>query len=408
MNWNTLYGEFSEKKEYVLKKLIQIEKILREKSSKIDIGNSLMGGKMGVALFFFYYAKLVNKQKQYDLGLELLSSVFEKINEGFSYHTHAGGLAGIGSLIELLLKHDFLEADTNELIGGLDNYLYKLMIHEIKTGNYDFLHGALGIGFYFLKRISNPKSREYLTEFVHELESIATKDEQGTRWISVLNKENKTQGFNLSLSHGLASIIVFLSKLYKEGIAKEKVHFLLESSVRYLLNQKLDTSIYMSNFPSWISETEPSTYSRMAWCYGDLGIGAALWLAGKNVQNEEWKEKAIEILLNTTLRKNDKDTGVLDSGLCHGTAGIAHIYNRMYNFTGRKEFKDSAIYWFNKTLEMAVHKDTLSGYKTFRTEKIGGPYEEFGFLTGIAGIGLAMISAISDIEPSWDEVLLLS
>ncbi len=29
-------------------------------------------------------------------------------------------------------------------------------------------------------------------------------------------------------------------------------------------------------------------------------------------------------------------------------------------------------------------------------------------LEGIAGIGLAMISAVSDIEPIWDECLLLS
>ncbi len=36
------------------------------------------------------------------------------------------------------------------------------------------------------------------------------------------------------------------------------------------------------------------------------------------------------------------------------------------------------------------------------------PYEDFGFLEGIAGIGLAFISAISDIEPAWDEYLLLS
>jgi hypothetical protein len=31
-----------------------------------------------------------------------------------------------------------------------------------------------------------------------------------------------------------------------------------------------------------------------------------------------------------------------------------------------------------------------------------------GFLTGAAGVGLALLAAISDVEPEWDRVLLLS
>ena len=33
---------------------------------------------------------------------------------------------------------------------------------------------------------------------------------------------------------------------------------------------------------------------------------------------------------------------------------------------------------------------------------------EYNLLDGIAGIGLSLISAISSIEPQWDECLLLS
>ncbi|MFC2096537.1 lanthionine synthetase C family protein, partial [Bacteroidota bacterium] len=368
----------------------------------------LLGGKTGIAFFFFYYAKLINKQEPYDHGLELLSSVFESINKGYNYHTHGGGLAGIGSVIELLSKHDFLEADTNELLGGLDEYLYKSMIYEIENENYDFLHGAVGIGFYFLKRKTNKNSKRYLTEFVDELDKIATKDELGIRWISVLDREKQTKGFNLSLSHGLASIIAILSKIYSEGIEKDRTLELLEGSVKYLLNQQQDIPTNESNFPSWVCETEPSTNSRLAWCYGDLGIGIALWVAGNNTGSDEWKSKAVEILLHTTKRKSNSESGVNDTGICHGSAGIAHIYNRMYNYTGIEEFKDSATFWFNRTLDMATHKDTFSGFKAFRTEQYGGPYEDFGFLEGVAGIGLTLISAISDIEPVWDECLLLS
>ena len=210
MNWKQILDLKDGK--LIKEKLLQIGKILKEQNNKYKNSQGLMGGKAGIAFFFLYYAKLVNKQEPYDYGLELLSSVFESINSGFNFHTHAGGLAGIGSVMEILSKVDLVEADTNELLSGLDEYLYSLMIQEIKNGNYDFLHGAVGLGFYFLKRQSNENSKNYLNEFVDELDNAATKDEYGVRWLSVLDRVKNTEGFNISLSHGLASIIAFLSK----------------------------------------------------------------------------------------------------------------------------------------------------------------------------------------------------
>jgi hypothetical protein len=40
--------------------------------------------------------------------------------------------------------------------------------------------------------------------------------------------------------------------------------------------------------------------------------------------------------------------------------------------------------------------------------KIPGWRSEAGFLEGATGIGLALLGAISDVEPAWDRVLLLS
>ncbi|NOQ24523.1 MAG: hypothetical protein GQ564_04100 [Bacteroidales bacterium] len=389
-------------------KLKEIAKILQNECPDLEDNIGVMGGKVGIVTFLFYYAKLFDKQDPYDYALELLISVFDEIDKGFNYHTHAGGLAGIGTVIELLTQEELIEADTDEVLSGFDDFLYKVMINELKNSNYDFLHGAVGIGFYFLKRKSNKDSHKFLNNFVNELDSIAHKDEQGIKWLSVLNREENSQGYNLSLSHGISSIIVFLSKLYSEGIAKEKVLGLLSGAVKYLLSQQLDITKFKSNFPSWVCKDEPSTHSRLSWCYGDLGIGMALWQAGNNTNNETWKEKAIEILLHSTKRRDLKEDSVLDAGLCHGSAGIAHIFNRMYINTGLMEFKNTADYWFSETLKMAKFDDGLAGYKVWRSSEMGGLQNQFGFLEGIAGIGLTLISATSDIEPKWDECLLLS
>ncbi len=214
---------------------------------------------------------------------------------------------------------------------------------------------------------------------------------------------------NLGLSHGLASIIAVLSKIYiatESLLAKE----LLLDSVKCLMCTKRSFD-RNSLFPNYIfKNTKPISVktisSRLAWCYGDLGISVAIWHASQALRRKDLEEEAKEILQHSAMRLDLDQNGVIDAGLCHGTAGIAHIYNRMYGYTGVEELRGASEYWFDQTLKMACFKDGLAGYKAWHGSL--GWESEPGLLEGIAGIGLAMISAVSDIEPAWDECLLLS
>ena len=390
-------------------KISEIAETLVKHTGDLKDNIGLMGGKIGIALFYFYYAKLLGEDKYADYGVELISDVFDVINNDFTYHTHAGGLAGIGWTVEHLAQNDFIDTDTNEVLADLDPYLHKTMIYDIENENYDFLHGAVGNGVYFLSRLNSEKSKEYLKELIDQMDKISHKDEDGARkWLSTLNLEEETRGYNLSLSHGIASIIVFLGKVLETGIYNGKVSILLNGAVQYLLKYKLDRKKFLSNFPSWISEEEPLSASRLAWCYGDLGISTALWQAAQSAGNKDWEKIAVDVLLDSTARKDLKENTVLDAGLCHGAAGIMHIYNRAYHYTGIDIFKELALYWADQTLKFATYKDGYAGYKAWRTEKYGGWTPEAGFLEGISGIGLAFISLISNIEPEWDRALFIS
>lgn len=210
------------------------------------------------------------------------------------------------------------------------------------------------------------------------------------------------------MSHGISSIIAVLSKLYKKDIEKKKTKIMIEGAVNYLLQQKLPHHQYISIFPNLALESMDTLYpSRLAWCYGDLGISVAIWHASQALNNKEWEKEAVNILLHTAKRRDLKENGVVDAGLCHGAAGIAHIFNRMYGYTGIEELKETSDYWFDQTLKMARFEDGLAGFKAWQGEDKGW-LNEAGLLEGIAGIGLALISAVSDIEPAWDECLLLS
>ncbi len=314
-------------------------------------------------------------------------------------------------MLEHLSQNDFLEINTNEVIGELDDFLYQYMIKEIKKGNYDYLHNAGGIALYFLSRKPNPHSEKYLTEYVNILAEHSEKESQTLKWKSeVFGKDkDRIRVYNLSLSHGMASIVAILSKIYKRAINKEKTAQLLNGAINYLLSKQFDITQSLSYFPnSILPNGDMGNSSRLAWCYGDLGISVALWNASQALNDKKLETKSLEILFHSSRRRNLLENYVRDAGLCHGTAGIAHIFNRMYINTGVQEFKETSNYWFNETLKMAKFDDGLSGFKVWRTKELGGWINDYGFLEGIAGIGLSLISAVSDIEPAWDEALLLS
>lgn len=391
---------------HVIKQLNEkIDVIAKHLNTSSKTSLNLMEGKTGEILFWAYYSKYKKNAAAKNKITSILSDVFDEIKNGFKDPTFCSGLAGIGWTVEHLVQNGFIKADTNKIIGSLDDFLYSYLLFYIRAGNYDYLHGALGIGMYYINRSSNPKTQEYLIEMVNELEKQSTRINQGIAWNVKLAPDSDMRGYNLSMSHGISGIIVILSRLYKLGICKEKVSELVTGAVTYLLqNKQKDTSLYL--FPRWVCETETETNKggRLAWCYYDMGIAIALWQAGLLFNNEKWKNEAIETLLHTTIITDIKESGACDAGLCHGTAGIAHIYHRMYSYTNIDAFKKSSIFWFEQSLKMASYEDGLAGYKAYRGDWVN----DYGLLDGISGIGLAMISAVSDTEPRWDSALLLS
>jgi len=387
----------------------KIEDIANTLKKSSNSTYDLMGGISGELLFWAYYLQYTNNKSKKQL-VNRLSTIFDNVNQGFKRPSFARGLAGIGWTVEHLVKNEFVNANTDKIIGKMDDYLHPFMLQFIRNKNFDYLHGALGIGLYYLSRTSSPKSKEYLSDLVDELDIQCTRMENGIAWSSELHADKKLSGYNLSLSHGLASLIVFLGKVFETGIQTKKVSDLVHGAVKYLLHSRNRNQNIHYQFPMWVCESdlESGNHGRLAWCYNDMGISIALWQAGNIFKNEEWKQDAIGILLNTTNLTDINDTNVIDVTLCHGAAGVAHIYNRMYKYTKIDPFKKSASFWFEKSIEMSTFSDGLAGYKMYLAPIYGGWQNDFGLLTGISGIGLSMISAVSEIEPKWDSAFLMS
>jgi len=207
-------------KSVLLDKLEEISSILSD-NYKTTEHVGVLSGLSGISLFQFYYAKLTEEESHADMGVEMISLVIEKINEGYSFPTFCTGIAGAGWAIELLREEEFVDIDSDDLLSGLDDYL-SLAIKQMgeEDNFYDFLHGVVGIGFYFFKRYQSTKSLELKNRYKAELLGViaslrrtAKKEDDTMRWESNLNQSEGLKGFNLSLSHGIASIINFLSRL---------------------------------------------------------------------------------------------------------------------------------------------------------------------------------------------------
>ena len=398
-------------KDRINKKLEEIINITQNYNNILTIDDiGLFTGKTGLVLFNFYYYKLTKEIRYADSTTKIITEIIQAINGGENAHTFCNGLAGFGWTMEHLFKNNFTELTNIDFLKNLDHYLYKKMLNDFNSDNYDLLHGAIGAGMYFLNHLSDPKSYEIIVQLIDGLENICIKEIDGSiKWESVIiDIDEKTQHvYDLCLSHGIASIIAFLAKVYAKDIYKEKVIILLNGAVQFLLKHKSVLNNDNSYFPNWVNLDGTSIKSRLAWCYGDLGIGIALFNAAKVTSNIKLEEISLEILLQTTQRKNLETEGIVDAGICHGTSGIALIYLRMYGYTNNNVFKEASEYWLNLTLDLAKFEDGYAGYKTYRMEKYGGWSNDISIIEGIVGIGLVLMSFVSDIETKWDECFLL-
>lgn len=376
---------------------------------------SLLGGNLGEVIFLYYYSRV---DKEYEEKAdEALEKLLEKvsIDNGYFVSTYCNGFAGLGIALHLLEEEGFIEGSA-DVLEEVDLLLKYSLGQEIRNKNYDYLHGAVGIGFYFLKhsKYKPVKSKVQLQRILDYLADTAIEDpaSKGLKWEDVdrngENGEVKIR-YNISLSHGMSSITIFLARLLALDILPEKesqIRQMLEKTLNYILAQQLDPQIYGAYFPSFSKESDkPIRGSRLAWCYGDLGIAIALWQAGKILQRKDCTQLSLEVLRYAAVYRRDLGTNyVYDAGMCHGTAGITQIFYRMYKETGLPELNEAYEYWKGQTLKMAYHVDGLAGYKMYNAKDAKWTHET-SILEGIAGIGLLLLSSVTS---DWDEILLLS
>ena len=279
---------------------------------------------------------------------------------------------------------------------------------------FDLFGGLVGLGVYGLARLSRPGGKHILREVVRLLDESSERTGDGLTWgtdVSALPKGALPPGtrahYNLGLAHGLPGVIAFLARVHAAGIERERVERMLEGSVRWLLARRMPPGA-ASWFPGWYEPGTPPIAARSGWCYGDAGVAAALIAAARAVGRAGWEQEARRVALHAACCPPE-GSRVVDAGICHGAAGLGHIFNRLWQATGEPALAQAAREWFHRALAMQGAHGS-AGFAAWLPIAPGGEFrwvDEPGFLSGAAGVGLSLLAALGGATPSWDGVLLL-
>lgn len=376
-----------------------------------DQDASLAGGSAGIALLYGYLALTHSKPAYEEKTVQFLEAATNSLESEPMSASLYGGFSGIAWACIHLQKR--LEMDTGDFT-EIDRALNRSVSISPWRGDYDLIVGLVGLGVYALERLPHPAARQCLKKVIDRLGEIAEENADGITWFTSPDLLPKWQRdlcprgyYNLGLAHGVPGVIALLAHTYSAGIQRRKTKRLLQGAVKWILQNKL-TKDEGSYFSAWAGSGVEQTPCRSAWCYGDPGIAAALLCAARLVGERTWEEEAMKIMLHAAQRPPD-EAGVKDAGLCHGSAGLGHIFNRVFQATGHPKFKKAAQFWFQRTLELRTPGKGIAGYQVHWPEQDGTVAwkADPGILTGAAGIALALLAAVTPVEPEWDRMLLV-
>jgi len=386
---------------------------------------SLAGGQAGIALLYAWLAKAGRSSHARDLAWQCLDRAIEAVAteemgswfwEGFS------GIAWAAELVDRLLDGSpdgadtALENEAGDDNEAVDEVLSRLLAHPRRwPAPHDLVVGATGLGVYALERYPRPSAAECLHRVVKRLDESARRDRDGIYWWTPpeeiwepKEREEYPSGrVDLGAAHGVAGAVALLGALCGAGVEQATVRPLLEGAVRWLLTQAVATESGPT-FPNWVAPGFDPVPARCAWCYGDPGVAAALWMAARGAREPEWEREAVALACRAAERPA-AETGVVDASVCHGTAGLAHIYNRLYQATGEPRLGRAAVYWLERTLEWC-HLAQKSGelWVTGSADPGRGPWTGIDLTDGAAGVALVLLAAATPVEPLWDRMFQLS
>jgi len=131
----------------------------------------LVHGKMGIAVFFFHYAKHTGNELFADYAMDLISEMLNQLHVN-SPADYERGLAGIGVGIDYLIRNDFLKVE-EDICEDFDSRMFRAVLYDPWL-DFSQYSGLTGYGRYWMTRLHyeapSMQARKCLLHIVSQVE----------------------------------------------------------------------------------------------------------------------------------------------------------------------------------------------------------------------------------------------
>jgi len=373
----------------------------------------LAGGKAGLAVFFAYLHLHTGEPAHRDTSIRLMDEAIAGMaGTAFSPRFFQGwpGVAWAASHVGRLPGWCVDESPVTEIVRVVEH----LTRPSCWTGHLDLVSGLTGLGVYALEELPRPAARSGLVAVVERLAEHAEHVNEGENWLApgndlivdnqLIDHDGEAQ---LGLDHGIPGVITLLAEAHAVGV--EQALPLLNRIVSWSLDG-IPPAGTSALFPHWNDTGNGTGRSpRSTWSNGASGLAAALMTAATRADKATWHGTAVDLAVRAADTPLDRCM-IADHSICRGAAGMAHLYNRMYQATGHEGLREGARTWFRRLLDMRHADSGVGGFLSYLPRRgQGDPWiADAGLMTGAAGAALTMLSAIGSITPLWDRMLLVS
>jgi hypothetical protein len=267
--------------------------------------------------------------------------------------------------------------------------------------SYDTISGLAGIGRILLAAhaAGHATAEPGLHATLTALTSMIHRSGPRPGWWIPDDSQPGTGRAATGLAHGIAGPLAFLTNAHVAGHAVERQQDAIRRAATWLLEwQANDTwppAVTGSDVPGAVMTAAPGR--RDAWCYGAPGIARALIRAGEALADPRLTSAGRRALDRQAARR-PQQWDAEGPTLCHGYAGVLQS-------AGTGPLAQNAA----EEIASLYNPQTAFG---FRHHHLGSARDNPGFLTGAAGVALALADSGALPAPStptrWDAALLLS
>jgi len=356
------------------------------------VDNTLYTGNPGVILFFLEAYYSTGKKQYLDDACEGANSLLDAVAHEKEMGLYTG-ISGIG----FVLWEVFKASKKEKYRDGVYQCLQLIRDKAKRVGEgiqwnsgTDIISGTAGIGLFLVtmaKELKDPILYDLAAGAGKRLLELGIPVKNGLKW----RMDPDFQGLMPNFSHGTAGIAYFLATLYKDTKKEEFLNGALAGASYLLSIAKTagNTCLIFHHEPSG----EDLYY--LGWCHGPAGTARLFYRLYEVTGDKawmEWVKKSANGVMHSGIPGKQTPGFWNNVSRCCGSAGVAEFFLDLYRITNNKKY----IAFSKKMTHHLLKKATPGekGFKWIQAEHRVRPdllVAQTGLMQGAAGIGLWLL-----------------